>query len=181
MTMRRLVPIAFMLFLTAMATANTGNLQPGQKVSDFALTDTEGNVYRLSDLTKQGPVLIQFACMICNACPRELPYMEKIQEAYQDKGLKVLAIFREGRAMVEPYAKRRQSSVPFLLDSDRAVAKRLGVDVDPTVVLIGKNGKVASVCLGYSWRNVNPLSEKVATLLKVSNEVIIKTPPTRVG
>ncbi len=175
------VRVVLTLCLAAMMVVNAEAVQRGQKAPDFVLADTEGNVYRLSELVKQGPVLIQFACMICSACPRELPYVEKIQEAYGGKGLKVFVVFREGRAMVEPYARRRQSSVPFLLDSDRAVAKRFGVDTDPTVVLIGKDGKVAHVSYGYSWRNVNPLSEKVASLLKVSAEVIVKTPPVKVG
>jgi peroxiredoxin len=180
MMIRKLVPTLLILLLTAGIAARAA-VQSGQKVSDFVLADTEANVYRLSDFVKQGPVLIQFACMLCQACPRELPHLEKIQEVYGDKGLRVFVIFREGRAMVEPYAKRRQSSVPFLLDSDRAVAKRFGIDSDPTTILIGKNGKVASVNYGYNWRYINPLSEKVASLLKVSKEVIIKTPPTKVG
>lgn len=173
--------VVAVLLLTAAATADAPLVQPGQKAPDFVLTDTEGNVYRLSELTKQGPVLLQFACMMCNACPRELPYVERIQEAYKDKGIRAFVIFREGRAMVEPYAKRRQSPLPFLLDSDRAVAKRFGVDIDPTVILIGKNGKVVSVSLGFNWRNVNPLSERVAALLNVSKEIIVKSPPMRVG
>jgi peroxiredoxin len=169
------------LLLTAAATADAPLLQPGQKAPDFVLTDTEGNIYRLSELTRQGPVLLQFACLMCDACPKELPYVERIQEAYKDKGLKAFVIFREGRAMVEPYAKRRQSPLPFLLDSDRAAAKRFGVDTNPTVILVSKDGKVISVSLGFNWRNVNPLSEKVAALLNASKEIIIKSPPVRVG
>src|SRR5213082_2989446 len=59
--------------------------------------------YDLQKLTAEGPVLVRLTCA-CSGCDQELPFFQKLQTAYNDKGLKTLAVFREKPEDASTYA-----------------------------------------------------------------------------
>src|SRR5215471_9814455 len=57
----------------------------------------------LAKLLSEGPVLVRLTCA-CSGCDKELPQFQKLQAAYERKGLKTVAIFREKPDTAEFYA-----------------------------------------------------------------------------
>jgi len=99
-------------------------LQVGETMPPFALPATSGEIVRLSDLLRSGPVVVSFFrgmwCEYCQAFVRTLAgEYEKIRSA----GAQVLAISpqREGieGASAFPF--------PWLRDDDNLVARKVGV------------------------------------------------------
>src|SRR5229473_7117168 len=62
--------------------------------------------YDLSQLSAEGPVLVRLTCS-CSGCDQELPYFQKLQAAYDAKGLKTLAVFRESPETTSDYAVKK--------------------------------------------------------------------------
>src|SRR5947209_20626606 len=71
--------------------------------------------YDLAKLTAQGPVLVRLTCA-CSGCDTELPYFQKLQAAYNSKGLQTIAVFREKAEALEQYAGKKGLNFMWLAD-----------------------------------------------------------------
>jgi peroxiredoxin len=116
---------------------------------DFVSPDLSGAPVRLSD--HQGKViLLNFWATWCPPCRAEMPSMEKLYQAYRDRGLVILAISsdRGGKSVVEPYVQERGLTFAVLLDPEGEVFAQYGVRGLPTSYLLDRRGRVFSADVG---------------------------------
>ncbi len=99
-------------------------------------------------------ILIDFWATWCGPCHQIMPELQKLHEKYGPQGLRVLGVSDEDRSTVEAFAQSRAETYPLYLDMENA-SGRFGVSGIPTLVLIGKNGKVIYTHVGA------PLGEEV--------------------
>src|SRR6266852_3571733 len=71
--------------------------------------------YDLEKLTREGPVLVRLTCA-CSGCDQELAYFQKLQAAYNTKGLQTIAVFREKPEAAESYAVKKGLKFMWLSD-----------------------------------------------------------------
>ena len=73
---------------------------------EFDLNDLEGNSVKLSELTKQGPVFVQFWATWCIPCKEEMKVLNDLWNKYQDSGFVLVAISiddQKSLSKVKPY------------------------------------------------------------------------------
>src|SRR5262249_49930398 len=123
-------------------------------------------VYDLQKLTSEGPVLVRLTCA-CSGCDAELPYFKKLQTAYDAKGFKILAVFQEEPATLEPYLEKNDVHFLSLADPKGPAWKTFDAKTMPTNILIDKGGKVVKVIAGCTkdGKNAQILSAEVSKLL----------------
>lgn len=123
--------------------------------------------YDLEKLVEKGPVLVRLTCA-CSGCDAEINFFQKLQSAYQDKGLQTIAVFSEKAEAVETYAVKKNLSFMWLADPKGALWKTFNAKTMPTNILIDKGGKVVRVVPGCTTdgRNAQILSEELAKLLQ---------------
>ena len=116
---------------------------------DFAVPSLAGPTVRLSDHHDK-VILLNFWATWCPPCRAEMPSMEKLYQAYRDRGLVILAISsdRMGRSVVEPYVQERGLTFPVLLDPEGEVFAQYGVRGLPTSYLLDRQGRVFSADVG---------------------------------
>ena len=162
--MRRLLTVALAAaFLTGAARAEN----PPKQAPKVVLTSPDGKkTYDLAKLTAEGPVLVRLTCA-CSGCDQELPFFQKLQTAYDTKGLKTLAVFREKPEDASNYAVKKDLSFLWLSDPKGELWKTFDAKTMPTNILIEKGGKVARVVNGCTLdgKNAQILSEEVARLV----------------
>ena len=158
-----LFPLLWTLVLVAAAPLR------GQKAVDFALQDLAGRTQKLSALAPGHVVLINFWATWCVPCAKELPHLQRLQDRYADRGLRVLAVSIDGpdrRAAVSAFVGRYGYTMPVLLDSDsRVVAIYDPGLVLPYSVVLDRRGEIRSVHQGYSPGDESVLEEEIAGLL----------------
>ena len=122
--------------------------------------------YDLKKLTYQGPVLVRLTCA-CSGCDAELPYFQKLQAAYDTKGFKTLAVFREEPASLESYVEKKGIHFLWLADPKGDLWKTFDAKTMPTNILIDKGGKVVKVVAGCTkdGKNAQILSSEISKLL----------------
>jgi peroxiredoxin len=111
---------------------------------DFTLGSLTGQDFRLSN-HRGKPVLLIFLTTWCPSCKSEIPHYRKIYETYGKQGLEVVMIdSQESAGTVAHFASRMQIPLKVLLDPQGDVSSIYAVTGVPTMVLIGKDGKVVS-------------------------------------
>ena len=130
--------------------------------------------YDLAKLVAEGPVLVRLTCA-CSGCDQELPFFQKLQSAYNGKGLKTLAVFKEAPEAASNYAVKKGVRFLWLSDPKGALWKTFDAEAMPTNILIAKGGKVVKVIPGCTrdGKNAQVLSAEIAKLLKTKEVKIV--------
>ena len=151
------------LFLSGVLLAEEPARQAPQVVLKSAAGKKEVD---LAKLAEKGPVLLRLTCA-CSGCDQELPYFQKLQEAYNDKGLHTVAVFQEKPEAASDYTAKKGVKFDWLADPKGETWKTFNAKTMPTNILIDKGGRVVKVVEGCTrdGKNAQKLSEEVARLL----------------
>ena len=142
--------------------------EPASEAPKVVLKSADGKKeVDLAKLLEHGPVLVRLTCA-CSGCDQELPYFQKLQDAYNDKGLQTIAVFQEKPEAASTYAVKKGLKFQWLADPKREMWKTFDAKTMPTNILIDKGGKVVKVVEGCTrdGKNAQTLSVEVARLLK---------------
>jgi hypothetical protein len=106
----------------------------------------------------------------------ELAQFQKLQEAYNAKGLKTLAVFREKPESTSDYAAKKDIKFLWLSDPKGDLWKTFDTKAMPTNILIDKGGRVVKVLGGCTvdGKNAQALSKEIATLLKTDEVKVVE-------
>lgn len=118
-------------------------------VPDVTLPTLEGRPLALKEL--RGKVLlVNFWATWCLPCQWEMPLMEKLYQAYRDRGFVVVAISvdQQGAGAVRPFVESRKLTYPVLLDTQLEGARSFGLRGIPATFLIDRDGLVKGVTYG---------------------------------
>ncbi len=111
-------------------------LAQGDAAPEFDVTDLEGRRRRLSDYRGR-KVLVSFyryaACPLCNLRVHEL---SKHREAFQRRGLDVLAFFHSPEKSMKKHLERHPMPFPIVADPHGAVAGAYGVESSLAAVAV---------------------------------------------
>lgn len=120
----------------------------GEPAPDFQLENLDGQLISLSELRGK-PVLINFWAIWCTFCHAEMPYLQQIYEEWSGKGLVVLAInIGESPPKVKEFLQALNLSLPVLLDTEQAVARKYNVPPIPTTFFIDSDGIIREKIIG---------------------------------
>ena len=142
-----------------------GNVAP-----DFTLDGMDGKPVTMSDL--QGSVVVlDFWATWCGPCVMAMPHLDKVYKDLKDDGLRVFAVnLREGPEKVKNFMETKGLSLPALYDTEGEVAKQYGVQGIPTQVIVGKDGTVKKVVVGYDPNGDAALRELLKEEMRAKNQ-----------
>ncbi|GAB6064238.1 peroxiredoxin family protein [Deferrisoma palaeochoriense] len=129
--------------------ASNGLLPVGSEALPFVLKDLDGNEVKLEDFKGKKAVLLTFWSFFCGPCREEIPLLDQILKKYEDQGFEILAINLDGPKLekaVRRYLESNGFSFKVLWEEIEGVsyktADAYGVAGTPSLVLVGKDGKV---------------------------------------
>ncbi len=138
----------------------------GKPAPDFKLTGLDGKSVALADL-KGSVVIVDFWATWCGPCRQSLPHLNKLYDEKKAAGLKVFAVnLQEEKDEVRKFVDSTKLTVPVLLDTDGATAKNYAAQAIPETVIIGKDGIVKKVFVGFGPGTEAEMHKTVAALLE---------------
>lgn len=131
----------------------------GAPAPQFELKDTDGNLWRLSDL-KGKVVFINFWATWCPVCKAEMPFKEGLLKKMQGRPFQMLGItYRDKPGDVKVYVERYGITIPTLMSPDNEVARLYGVTVIPKTFIVDKDGVIRERIFGMrQWDSPESLA-----------------------
>lgn len=119
----------------------------GRIAPDFALTDTEGNVHKLSSYRGKNVVVV-YSTTWCPTCKIQVPELKELREAVAADQLVVLSISNEPTGLLKEYAGQQQINYPMLSSSETLAAPFSQVQYIPTSFFVDAQGKFKLAATG---------------------------------
>jgi peroxiredoxin/outer membrane lipoprotein-sorting protein len=148
------------------AGTQAGQVLVGKAAPPFVLKDLDGNEVALEKL--QGDVVVlDFWATWCGPCIQGMPHIDQLNKEMADQGVKVFGVnFNEPAAKVKPFLTSHNLTLPILLDSDGKVSAAYKAPPIPQTFVIGKDGKVRKVFVGYGPGVEKSVHEAVESAMK---------------
>lgn len=142
-------------------------IHAGDIAPDFTVEMLDGSKVTLSELRGK-VVLVGFWATWCPPCRLELSHMQKdVIDRFAGKDLVVLPISRgEKRKTVEDYIAKMGYTFPIGLDGDQSIYKKYASNYIPRSFVVGRDGKVVYVAVGYDEQIAKEIDTAISEALK---------------
>ena len=147
--------------------AKTTLVKVGDKAADFTVEMLDGKQVTLSKL-KGKVVLVNFWATWCPPCREELKHVQKeIIDRFKGKDFVCLPISRgEKKATVEAFREKNGYTFAMGLDPKQSIFKLFASNYIPRNFLIGKDGKIIYLSVGYDEKEFQELISAIDKALK---------------
>ena len=122
--------------------------------------------FELSQHLDKGVIILDFWATWCGPCVRALPIIAEVAATYKDQGVEFFAVnLGDEPAAVQAFLEEHKLSVPVVLDRDNRIGALYKAEAIPQTVIIGKDGVVQVVHVGFSANLQAELSHELDALV----------------
>jgi len=120
--------------------------QVGKKITDFTVSDIEGNTFDTRALRGQN-YLIVLSATWCLPCQKQLPHLKALYDKYKTSGLKVVYLNNDDN-IAKWKAHVKKNGLTWINVSERVkfqdsrIPRSLGIYAVPTCILVNAEGKI---------------------------------------
>jgi len=126
-----------------------GNVALGEPAPNFSVLDVSNRMVSLSDYRGRKVVLLDFWATWCPPCRMEMITLDSLQKKFKSSDLEILGLDQgEATEDAERFIGKRKYDFHVLLDAGQ-VSAAYGVRAIPDLVLIGKDGVIQWLQVGY--------------------------------
>jgi peroxiredoxin len=142
-----------------MPALNTGTLAP-----EFTLPITDGNEFSLADALQRGPVVAAFFKVSCPVCQYTFPYLERLYQAYKNKGVTMVGVSQNDRIDTLKFMKEYGITFPVLLDDtdNYPVSNAYGLTNVPSIFWIAPDREVEISSVGWVRKDIEDINQRMA-------------------
>ncbi len=138
----------------------------GQPAPPFVTTNVDGHPIDLKKYLRKNVIMLDFWATWCGPCVQAMPEVDAVAKKFANKGLVFFGVNAgEDAATVKEFLKDSKLEVPVALDEKNEISPLYKVEGIPQTLLIGKDGKVQVVHVGYSSQLGKLLTKEIEALL----------------
>lgn len=139
----------------------------GKAAPEFEVDVLDGETFKLQDVIGKKVVMLDFWATWCGPCVAALPQISAAAEELKEKDVIFYAVnLRETPEDVKAFLEEQKLDVPVLLDAEGEVGGLYKAAAIPQTVLIGKDGRVQVVHVGFGGDVKQQLIDEVTGILE---------------
>ncbi len=160
--MKVFVTILLLLLIPVLAPAGpVGNTAP-----DFTLTDLNGKTIALQQL-KGKVVVLDFWAPWCDQCREGMPAIDTLFKKYTGKGLVIIGVdIDSSENLLKDFLQKVPVTFTIAMDGKGVMRRAYRFRSLPTAFIIGKDGVIRYMHLGYSTDFLQVFEKEIVELLK---------------
>lgn len=141
----------------------------GKPAPDVESELLDGSKFSLKEQIGKGVILLDFWATWCGPCIEELPILMKLAEEYRDQRVVLYAVNQQEDAKdIGSFLERMGWKLNVVLDPESKHGDAYGVNGIPQLVIIGQDGNVRKVHVGYAPEIEGLLRTELDALVKPS-------------
>mgnify|MGYP001405919017 FL=1 len=161
---KKIILSIFTIVLFSISSFSQGRNLPSVKVKDL-----KGKLVNIQNLSNDNnPIVISFWATWCKPCKKELNTIAEVYEDWQEEtGVKLVAVSIDdsrSASKVKPYVNASGWEYEVLIDSNRDLARALGVSTVPHTFLLNGEGKIVWEHKGYIPGDEEELYEQIENI-----------------
>ena len=141
---------------------------PAQDKVSFSFSTIENKNIQISELYKEGPVLINFWALWCEPCKVEMRSLKLLYDKYKNKGFTILGINQDSPksvSKVRSYISSQRINFPVAIDPNSQLLQKFNGQSIPYSLLINEEGKIVYKNVGYLPGDEIKLEKEIQKLL----------------
>ena len=163
---RKIILSIFTIVLFSISSFSQDRNLPSVKVKDL-----KGKLVNIQNLSNDdNPIVISFWATWCKPCKKELNTISEVYEDWQEEtGVKLVAVSIDdsrSASKVKPYVNASAWDYEVFIDSNRDLARALGVSTVPHTFLLNGEGKIVWEHKGYIDGDEEELYEQIEYISK---------------
>jgi peroxiredoxin len=138
----------------------------GKPAPPFKTVDVDGHPFDLKSHLGKDVVMLDFWSTSCGPCVMLMPELEAVAEKFADRGVVYRAVNGgEDAESIKAFLQATKIKAPIVMDPDLQIWRAYRVEPIPQTVLIGKDGKVQGVHIGYGEQLAGEIAKEIEGLL----------------
>ena len=136
-------------------------LTPGTTAPEIELLDLDGEVFRLADACKEGPVVIAFFKVSCPTCQMTFPFLQRLVEANRSKS-QLIAVSQDSTGDTREFHQRLGVSMRTLVDAGPRYlpSNAYRIDSVPSIFVIRNDGIIEMAFDGFNKAALEELGRR---------------------
>ncbi len=140
--------------------------QVGTTAPECNLPDLKGNLVTLQQL-KGKVVFLDFWAPWCDQCREELPALDALFRKYKNDGLVMIGVdIDSSEKLVAEFLQKTPVAFTVLMDKKGAMRRAYRFRSMPTAFIIGKDGVIRYVHMGFGPEFLPAFEKEITELLK---------------
>jgi thiol-disulfide isomerase/thioredoxin len=160
----KVITLLFLLSLALPIGAIAG--QVGTPAPDFTLSDLKGNAFTLKQFRGK-VVFLDFWTPWCDPCREEFPALDALYKKYRNDGLEVIGIdIDDSEKLAAEFLQKIPVAFTILIDKKGISRRAYSFRMLPTAFIIGRDGVIRNVHMGFGKEFLQTYETEIAKLLK---------------
>ena len=158
-------------------TAMYADKQRDIMVPDLSVRLLDGKKVRLSALLEEGPLLVSFWATWCAPCKKEMIFLEKFHQKYNENSFRVLAISTDSpksMSKVKSYIRAKKYTFLVGIDPNQEIAKKMNALLMPTTLILNKDRKVSWYHQGFIPGDEKEIEAQIRAVLYQDQEKAVE-------
>ena len=144
---------------------------------DLSVRLLDGKQVRLSALLEEGPLLVSFWATWCAPCKKEMIFLEKFHQKYNENSFRVLAISTDSpksMSKVKSYIRAKKYTFLVGIDPNQEIAKKMNALLMPTTLILNKDRKVSWYHQGFIPGDEKEVEAQIRAVLYLDQEKAVE-------
>lgn len=158
-------------------TAMYADKQRDIMLPDLSVRLLDGKQVRLSALLEEGPLLVSFWATWCAPCKKEMIFLEKFHQKYNENSFRVLAISTDSpksMSKVKSYIRAKKHTFLVGIDPNQEIAKKMNALLMPTTLILNKDRKVSWYHQGFIPGDEKEIEAQIRAVLYLDQEKAVE-------